>query len=873
MPCMLLLAIIFGIWGILVFFTPIGIWNAKGRISALEKQVWELKGLLKSQSNGGQEKVIPDPIKPVSTAIYIQEEQQEKITVEVIKEAEVTSEIKGQEKQPVYAAKSYGDEFTVPDWLRSALTGGKLFVTLGILLLFIGIVMLFKYASHYLAFPIEARFASVALSAFAMIAFGMSQMGKRRDYGLYLQGGGLGMLFLTVYTAFKFYNLLPADIAFIMLVAIGAATFALSITANSIELSVLAVTGGFVAPLLASTGHGNHITLFSYYLVINLVIFAIAWKKTWRLLNTIGFLFTFSIASLWGVNYYRPEYYSSMQMFLIVYFLLYVVVGILYSSRKDPKISNPIDAASIFGVPLIGYGLQLSLVQDIANGKTISTLAMGIFYTVLFIALRQSKNSGLKFLSQIFMSLAILFFTLVIPFTYGHHTTAILWSMEGACLLWIAGKTKDKLNQYAGIAVLLVSNFFMLDALDLQGIGPVFLNSFFLSCTVMSITHIAASYMVRSQDFQDNLDKDFITVFFSGAGMLWWFYPGFSEINSHFGNNTGIYLIFYSVSALVLYNISLYWRIILTEKPIQLMLFSVGIASAFGLLENPFYKYHPFMGYGYIGFPLAFAAHYYWLWHDRGIKSYAPHYISFLALIALAGLEAGYQLYSIDLIDSYLVCGWLLAIICGILLLSLPKAKQFWPFDILNTHCRIDAGLPLVYTLFAICLYSFTLASVSPYEKYIPFFNILDLVELASLISLFAFYMRSGQDYKMVSPVVYILATLSFAFINCVMLRIISVHTSLAYFSHEMFASMFTQTCLTILWALAAMASMILSSRYKFRRGWLIGAGLLGIVVIKLFIRDLDGSGTLERIISFIGVGLLSLVLGYISPMPPRKEA
>jgi uncharacterized membrane protein len=84
---------------------------------------------------------------------------------------------------------------------------------------------------------------------------------------------------------------------------------------------------------------------------------------------------------------------------------------------------------------------------------------------------------------------------------------------------------------------------------------------------------------------------------------------------------------------------------------------------------------------------------------------------------------------------------------------------------------------------------------------------------------------------------------------------------------------MFTQTCLTILWALAAMASMILSSRYKFRRGWLIGAGLLGIVVIKLFIRDLDGSGTLERIISFIGVGLLSLVLGYISPMPPRKEA
>jgi uncharacterized membrane protein len=53
---------------------------------------------------------------------------------------------------------------------------------------------------------------------------------------------------------------------------------------------------------------------------------------------------------------------------------------------------------------------------------------------------------------------------------------------------------------------------------------------------------------------------------------------------------------------------------------------------------------------------------------------------------------------------------------------------------------------------------------------------------------------------------------------------------------------------------------------------WLTGAGLLAVVVIKLFLVDLSSSGTVERIISFVGVGILLLVIGYVSPVPPRKQ-
>jgi uncharacterized membrane protein len=53
---------------------------------------------------------------------------------------------------------------------------------------------------------------------------------------------------------------------------------------------------------------------------------------------------------------------------------------------------------------------------------------------------------------------------------------------------------------------------------------------------------------------------------------------------------------------------------------------------------------------------------------------------------------------------------------------------------------------------------------------------------------------------------------------------------------------------------------------------WIIGAVLLGVVVAKLFLIDLSNTGTVERVVSFIGVGVLVIVIGYFSPVPPRSE-
>ena len=81
------------------------------------------------------------------------------------------------------------------------------------------------------------------------------------------------------------------------------------------------------------------------------------------------------------------------------------------------------------------------------------------------------------------------------------------------------------------------------------------------------------------------------------------------------------------------------------------------------------------------------------------------------------------------------------------------------------------------------------------------------------------------------------------------------------------------QAALSIVWSVFALAAMVVAHRRHYRAAWVAGAALLGVVVVKLFFVDLSQVGGVERIVSFMGVGVLLLVIGYVAPVPPRREA
>jgi uncharacterized membrane protein len=173
------------------------------------------------------------------------------------------------------------------------LVGGNPFVRAGIVLLFFGVVFLLRYSLEQNLVPVELRLAGAAA---------------------------------------------------------GAAT--LAVLQNSLPLAAFAV-GGFLAPLLTSSGSNNYIGLFSFYAILNAGIVGIAWFKSWRILNLLGFGFTFVIASLWGWNSYQPENFTTVEPFLIVFFLFYVAIAVLFATRTPVSFKDKVDmlwmAKRLFG--------------------------------------------------------------------------------------------------------------------------------------------------------------------------------------------------------------------------------------------------------------------------------------------------------------------------------------------------------------------------------------------------------------------------------------------------------------------------------------------------------------------------------------------
>ena len=278
--------------------------------------------------------------------------------------------------------------------VRGWIFGGNTIVKAGIAILFIGLAFLAKFASEHVHVPIELRLAGIAAVAVALLVVGWRLRLSRPAYAQVLQGGAIAVLDLVLFAAFRYYGLIAAVPAFGLMVAVVVLAAALAVLQDAPALAVIGAIGGFATPILVSTGSGNHVALFTYYLVLDLGIVAIAWYRTWRLLNVVGFFGTFIVATAWGVLRYRPENFASSEAFLVAFFLLFTAVLLLPARRAAASAPTPaakgagvfgvpsgawVNGTLLFGVPTIAFVLQAGLVRDIPYATAASALVLAAF--------------------------------------------------------------------------------------------------------------------------------------------------------------------------------------------------------------------------------------------------------------------------------------------------------------------------------------------------------------------------------------------------------------------------------------------------------------------------------------------------------------
>ncbi|MBC2711452.1 MAG: DUF2339 domain-containing protein, partial [Desulfosarcina sp.] len=323
------------------------------------------------------------------------------------------------------------------DKVRVFLFGGNLMVRVGVVVLLFGFAFLVKYTAARDLVPLEIRLATAFAAGIALLLLGWRLRSKRFGYAMALQGGGIGVMYLALFASARLFHMVPMPLTFGVMVGLVMFSGILAVLQNAAAMAVLGAAGGFMAPVLLSTGTGSHVVLFSYYALLNAGIFGISWFRTWRWLNLLGFVFTFGIGSAWGMQYYRPHHFSTTEPFLILFFAFYLAISVLFALRQPPRLSGYVDGTLVFGMPLVVFSLQVGLVRNVEYGLAFSAVAMGLIYASVATALWRRREEGLGALVEAFLALGVIFGSLAIPLALSGSWTAVAWSMEGAGLVWV----------------------------------------------------------------------------------------------------------------------------------------------------------------------------------------------------------------------------------------------------------------------------------------------------------------------------------------------------------------------------------------------------------------------------------------------------
>ena len=879
------------------------------------------------------------------------------------------------------------------------LTTGNVPVKVGVIISFFGVAFLLKYAveKEMFSIPMSVRYLGVAGFAAALLAFGWRKRDENRVFALSIQGGGIGVLFLTVFAALRLHGLLSPTIAFGLLILITAAAGVLAIKQESRAFAILGTTGGFLAPLLVSTGSGNHVGLFSYYLILNCAILGVAWYRPWRELNIIGFVFTFGVGTIWGYQYYIPELFATTEPFLILYFLFYTIIAVLFAFRQRPELRGYVDGTLLFGTPTIAFALQTQLLNDTEYGLAISAAVVSAFYAAMALWLRRTQEENFKFLTQAFIALAVAFGTIAIPLALDDRWTAIAWALEGAALVWIGVRQTTTLAKMSGAALAFAGGTEFLSYGWVHDLGMPVLNGNLMGGVLIALSSLYSAHELLKDDRGREWQK-LASIGLLVWGIGWWFGTGFAEISDRgtHSNELMIAIVYFGASFaamryaadrlqwLSLWQITLgflplaggagliahgwtdnlgipvlngnflggtmiAWMALYSARklatderadsslrPVSIGLFAWGLLFWFGagsaeildrvsgsnqlhalllfgslslaaiayagkrfqwiaysrvslallpalfigalayLLEHD----HFFKGLGVLGWLVAIGAHVWILYAYEGAKNRAEtlaHGWGAIFFIGLIAIEISWQLERVVHNDVWSGSAGLLIIAAGAFALLFERWNRPWPFT-KHFDAYFLSGLLLVafYLLLVIGVCINDPGNPAP-MPYIPLLNPLDVLSIVAVV-LTWYGMQLEQKNKrwgldddsrlpqlFLGGVALLLSTVS-------VVRIVHHMTGVAWHPDALFESVAVQSSLSIYWAILGLSGMVLGTKRSRRSIWMIGAALMGVVVLKLFVIDLGNTGTVARIVSFLGVGLMLLVVGYFSPVPPRQS-
>jgi uncharacterized membrane protein len=344
--------------------------------------------------------------------------------------------------------------------------GSQWFNRIGILAVLIATAWFLKLAidNHWIG-PLGRVLIGLVAGA-GLIAW--SERFHRRGYAIFaysLKAVGSGILYLSLWAAFSVFHLIPPSVAFAAMILVTAFNGFMAWLQDAELLALYAIVGGLSTPLLLSTGENHEVTLFSYLLLLDLAVLVLVMLRPWSRLLFGAFLGTVLFYIGWYAEYYSDPQFAPTAFFLGIFFAIFAFAPRLAHPGPQDEAQDPPQARQQDRPRISGWNTLALVLMPIANaalgflafyalfdwsttgwaGPWLAVAFAAFYLLLLRLPARGRLHANPAVLAGLHLTSAVVFLTVAIPLKAHGRWLTIGWLVEGAALLWVAGRQQSRL--------------------------------------------------------------------------------------------------------------------------------------------------------------------------------------------------------------------------------------------------------------------------------------------------------------------------------------------------------------------------------------------------------------------------------------------
>ncbi len=422
--------------------------------------------------------------------------------------------------EPVEEPATATSKFNVPK-LDEITLGTKWLVWVGVVMTLIGTALFLKYAYDNDFVQERGRLAIGVVAG--IVALGFGEHFRRKDWRVLfhaLTGGGIATFYVCVYFSFQVYGFSGQTVSMALATVVTLLAVVTAVGHNAIGIAILGVIGGFLSPILLSTGENNPYGLFTYIVILDLVAMGAAYYRRWRALDVFCFACTVLIFQAWRLKFYvvdelppeqfNHELFYPALIFASVFYAMFLVIPTLHSlvRRTDGEVEDLVLLAANTLVSLFCY--YHILFDDYRRILGFVVLGQAALVFLLFqawsarIGARNRTADGL-----LIISLGLI--TLVIPIELKLYILAIAWAVEGVVVVYLGVRFRNIICKAGGCLALVLAVCGLLARLPLHDatFTPVF-NVAFGSWAAVIAAAVAAAYLLHRMNPKPHLYEPFL---------------------------------------------------------------------------------------------------------------------------------------------------------------------------------------------------------------------------------------------------------------------------------------------------------------------------------------------------------------------------